>query len=185
MTAGNVVRWSMSTGAIAIALFAAAGAATAQSTEQCAALAGADKVACLRKALAETEAALDRAERELGRAEKPRAASPAKPAIPAAVRASADTIGAEQAARRAGIAPTSEDADRVSATIVAAQRVHPNRLRLELENGQVWRQVQADTQIVELPANDRVAAEIWQSGFGGYRMHLPAFDRVLKVERLR
>lgn len=149
--------------------------------ERCAGLAGTERVACLRTLLAETQAALDRAERDLG-------VAPAVPA-PQATTApppAAEGLGAEQVARRAGTpSAASEETQRVAAVIVATQRTQANRLQMRLENGQLWRQLQSDMQVVDLPAEGRIAAEIWPSGFGGYRMRLTEIGRIIRVERLR
>lgn len=150
---------------LAAALAIAGGALTAQDTDSdCAQFEGAQEIACLREALARTQQALVEAEK--------------------ALEASEVALGAEQAARRAGLPAPKED-QRFTSVIVASERAHPNRLLVRLENGQVWRQIQGDTQIVLLPSNGRVNAEFSRSGFGGYRMRLPDMGRVVKVERLQ
>lgn len=142
----------------------------------CSRRSGAERVECLRRALAEAERELERAEREVAATGgEARIATPAAPA----------TLGSEQVARRAGVRPTSAEAERLLAMIVASERTHPNRLQVYLEDGQVWRQIQGDTQVVELRRDARLSAEIWPSGLGGYRMRLPSIGRVLKVERIR
>ena len=144
----------------------------------CSQLSGAEEVECLRQALSQTQEALNRAERALQANEPPR---------PSPAEAAGAALGAEQAARRAGTSSASARAEeqRVSTWIVASERVHPNQLQVHLENGQTWRQIQGDTQLVELIGRSPVSAEIWRSGFGGYRMRLPEIRRVLKVERIR
>jgi len=179
----------MRAGLAALAVVAAGGMTPvhAQAPGQaCAGLAGAEQVDCLRALLAETQDALRRAEQALGSTPATPAPAPAPQPAPAAPVSAADSLGAEQAARRTGApAAASSDAQRIPAVIVATQRTHPNRLQMRLENGQVWRQTQSDTQIVDLPENERIAAEIWKSGFGGYRLRLTDMGRILKVERLR
>jgi hypothetical protein len=168
-------------GFIALIAVAGSGPALAQAgPKSCADLSGVEEVECLRKALTQTQEALDRAERAL------QAPPPAPASAPVASLPPRDTtLGSEQAARRAGTRPTPEEETRVSALIVRSERVFPNQLQVHLENGQIWRQIQGDTQRVELRSDDKLAAEIWQSGFGGYRMRLPTVGRVLRVERIR
>jgi len=148
------------------------------SAGECASLSGAEEVECLRQTLVRTQEALTRAEQALQAADAPREAA-------AADAQAAAALGAEQAARRAGVPTAKAEAQRFSTLIVASERVYPNRLQVSLENGQTWRQIQGDTQLVELSGESPVSAEIWRSGFGGYRMRLPAIRRVLKVERIR
>lgn len=164
--------------ALAITLNLPASAHAQDATAGCSQLSGAEEVECLRQALARTQDALTRAERALQTAET----APRPTSEPSA----AASLGAEQAARRAGVsAPAQERAQRIQAVIVSSERVYPNQLQVHLENGQTWRQIQGDTQLVELASNERVLAEIWRSGFGGYRMRLPEVGRQLKVERIR
>ena len=144
---------------------------------ECASLSGAEEVECLRQTLVRTQEALTRAEQALQAADAPHEA--------AADAQAAAALGAEQAARRAGVPTAKAEAQRFSTLIVASERVYPNRLQVSLENGQTWRQIQGDTQLVELSGETPVSAEIWRSGFGGYRMRLPTIRRVLKVERIR
>lgn len=155
------------------------GPAIAQTgTTDCSSYSGAEEVDCLRRALAQTQEALTRAERALQTPQPAEAATEDPPRQPV-------TLGEEQAARRAGTLHSAEQAARVSALIVKSERVFPDQLQVHLENGQTWRQIQGDTQRVELSARTPVSAEIWRSGFGGYRMRLREVGRVLKVERIR
>lgn len=145
---------------------------------QCAHLEGTEEVACLREALARTQEALARAESSLQEDEPARE-------VPTVVSTGPE-LGAEQAARRTGTAaPQAVEEERIVATVALAERVHPNRLQVHLDNGQIWRQIQGDVQRVDLSSREAVSAEIWRSGFGGYRMRLPEVRRVLKVERIR
>ena len=150
----------------------------AAQESQCAHLDGAEEVACLREALARTQEALTRAVSSLQEDEPPQEALTVVPTEP--------ELGAEQAARRMGTpAPRAAEEERIVATVALAERVHPNRLQVHLDNGQIWRQIQGDVQRVDLSSRGAVSAEIWRSGFGGYRMRLPEVRRVLKVERIR
>ena len=145
---------------------------------QCARLDGAEEVACLEEALARAQEALARAKSALQSGE---------PSLEVQAAASGMAeLGVEQAARRTGApAPQSAEEQRIVATVALAERVHPNRLQVHLDNGQIWRQIQGDVQRVDLASREAVSAEIWRSGFGGYRMRLPEVRRVLKVERIR
>ena len=182
---GKAKRFCVGVGLAGLAVIASGAGAPAfgQNVDRCARLEGADKVACLRKWLAETQDALNRAEKAVDAIDS--SAARPQPATAPPQLSSAESLGAEQAARRAGISSSSMEEERVAALIVSSERTHPNRLQIRLENGQVWRQVQGDTQFVELPGDEPIGAEIWRSGFGGYRMRVPSIGRVLKVERMR
>lgn len=165
---------ALSLAALAVILGSGFGPALAQDRPgDCARLNGTAEVECLRQVLSQTQDALNRAEQALEHTES------------RAPAASPPTLGAEQAARRTGIRPAPVEEERMITAIVAAERVHPNHLQVRLENGQIWRQIQGDTQFVDLSAATPTPAEIWRSGFGGYRMRLPQMRRVLKVERIR
>jgi Xaa-Pro aminopeptidase len=164
------------TAAAALAAGGSAPVLAQAASDDCSQFSGAEEVECLRQALSQTQEALNRAERALHASEPPRS-SPSE--------AAGAALGAEQAARRAGRSAPRVAEERISTLIVASERVHPNQLQVHLENGQTWRQIQGDTQLVELTGRSPVSAEIWRSGFGGYRMRLPEIRRVLKVERIR
>ena len=159
-------------------------AAAQQGTGACANLAGAERVACLRQLLTEAQAELDRAEQALGTPVVSPAAPGPAPRAQAMPATTAQHLGKEQVDRRAGIASTPEE-QRFTALIISSEQARPRRLQVTLENGQVWRQVESDTQIVDLADDKRIPAEIWRSGFGGYRMRMASIGRVLKVERMR
>ena len=142
----------------------------------CSSLSATEEIKCLRRSLAEAQEALSRAERMLQ-----------SPVIPLSIISPTPgaILGAEQVEQRSRTASANSGNTKVSTVIVASERVHPNRLEVQLDNGQTWRQIQGDTQQVQLPAGAPIAAEIWRSGFGGYRMRLLDMRRVLKVERIR
>jgi hypothetical protein len=169
-------------GGLWISLSLAAAPAPAQSgTSACDAQAGSERVACLRQVLADAQRELDRAEKALGIP----AQAQSVPTLPHPAQRARDAqqLGHEQVARRAGV--TSAEEERFAARIISAVQGRPNRLTVSLDNGQVWRQLQSDTQVVELSDKQQISAEIWRSGFGGYRMRLLDMGRVLRVERLR
>lgn len=196
--------WVRAGAALAALTAIAAGGAPAlaqTAPDDCAALALEDQVACLQRVLAETQEALARTQRALDEASEaadadaqddsggwrllPRGLFSGGDQLeenPQATPVAADGLGAEQLAVRAGV---DRDTPNVEAMIVSSERVHPNRLQVVLDNGQIWRQIEGDTQIVTLRNGDPVAVEMWSSGFGGFRMRMPGIGRTLKVERLR
>jgi hypothetical protein len=196
--------------AIAAAAFAAAAAdtqaqaqapAVGQSGEDCGDAPSPEaEIACLRQALSESRAALARTGPSVppatsAPAQSPETAPPANPAPAQPSRpdlpqiapprpAAAAELGAEQVAEQQG-EDREDEADLVRASVVASERVHPDRLQVELDNGQVWRQIESDSQKIYLGGSDPVAIEMWGSRFGGYRMRLVESGRALKVERVR
>jgi hypothetical protein len=92
-------------------------------------------------------------------------------------------LGADQIGDRNGL--FKRDEERVRATIVSFREYLPGLLQFDLDNGQVWRQIDADRQRVRLRSREPLEVEMWASWAGGYRMHLVDMDRTLLVERLR
>lgn len=130
----------------------------------------AERLACLNQALDRIESAL----------EAP-APAPAPSAAPPPVE-----MGAEQVAERQGIRSRAESSSResVHAAIVSAQEPIPGRMVLELDNGQVWRQLDGDARGLHF-ASGPAQVEITRSRLGGYRMTLLEQRQMLRVERLR
>ena len=93
-------------------------------------------------------------------------------------------LGAEQVAKREDI---DKEQVRVSASIVQHQLVGTGRLRLTLDNGQVWQQTGDDDDRIarRLRGREQIPVEMWQSRSGGYRMYLVDLDRTLRVRRIR
>lgn len=93
-------------------------------------------------------------------------------------------LGTEQIARLNGV---EEEQVRISASIVEHTLVGTGRLRLTLDNGQVWQQTGDDDDRVarRIRGDADIAVEMWQSRSGGYRMHLLEVDRTLRVRRVR
>ena len=158
------------------------------------------EIACLRQALSESRAALARTGAAVAPATSapvqsvettpPPDLAPAQPSrpdlpqiLPPRPTATAE-LGAEQVAEQQG-EDREDEADLVRASVVASERVHPDRLQVELDNGQVWRQLESDTQKIHLGGAGSVPVEMWGSRFGGYRMRLVESGRALKVERVR
>ena len=117
-----------------------------------------------------------------GRDEAPSpAASP--PAVVASDSPEADAFGAEQLARATGGGLPAPP--RLTAAVVGSREVPYRRLQVELDNGQVWRQVESDEPWNSRRYGDPVDVEIFESGFGGYRMRIVEQDKTLRVERVR
>ena len=169
-----------------------------QATDACLALpTDAERVACIRAALAADESAT---------------AAPAAPAVaqraedeedddgflglgilgggrderPAAVVASqsefAAGLGAEQVSGRDELREA-EETVRVQAAVVSVREWIPGVAQFELDNGQVWRQIGADTQRPRVTRSETV--ELYGSWAGGYRMHVPEKNQTLQVERVQ
>lgn len=106
------------------------------------------------------------------------------PAPVASAGEEAPELGAEQVARQNDV---EEETVRVSARIVDHELVGTGRLRLTLDNGQVWIQTGDDDDRIarKIRGETDIPVEMWQSRSGGYRMHLPGIDRTMRVRRLQ
>lgn len=80
-----------------------------------------------------------------------------------------------------------ETDSRISARVVQFDFVGRNKLRMRLENGQVWRQIDADRGdfYPMLRGEERFEVELWQTGIGGYRMRLLPGSRTVRVRRIQ
>ena len=94
-------------------------------------------------------------------------------------------LGAEQLGRRDG--SVDDEPDRIDANIIDYEMVLSGRLRLTLDNGQVWQQTTDDDRNTArfLRGEDNIPVEMWRGRSGGYRMYLVPFDRTLRVRRIR
>jgi hypothetical protein len=155
------------------------------------------EITCLRAALAAT--------RQAQQAPQPAVpatpgAAPANQAVPAAAAAAAAVaaeqtaapsarpepdLGSEQLARATSVERVEEDQERLVSTVSDFRTDRNGRLIMQLENGQIWRQVESVAVPVRFNAEDRVRVEITRSGFGGYRMSFPDLDRRISVSRER
>jgi len=92
-------------------------------------------------------------------------------------------LGAEQVARQNDV---EEEQVRINAKIVDHTLVGTGRLRLTLDNGQVWQQTGDDDDRIarKIRGQTDIDVEMWQSRSGGYRMLLVDIDRTLRVRRL-
>jgi hypothetical protein len=59
------------------------------------------------------------------------------------------------------------------------------RLEIELENGQVWRQIVGDTQRVYVNLERNQTVDIDESRISGYKLRLNELGRTIRVERIR
>lgn len=73
------------------------------------------------------------------------------------------------------------------ATVVDFDFFGYRRLRVQLDNGQIWRQIDGDRTSVERELRNETSfdVELWGTGLGGYRMRIAELDRTLRVERLK
>lgn len=73
------------------------------------------------------------------------------------------------------------------AQVVDFDFVGYRRLRVQLANGQVWRQIKGDRTTVDWGLRDEQAfeVELLKAGLGGYRMRVIPVDRIIRVERLK
>jgi hypothetical protein len=122
----------------------------------------------------------------------PAAANDATPAVAAPARSGPgadasplDRMGEEQVERE----NQAEDIAgmRMSAQVVQFDFVGRNKLRMRLENGQVWRQIDADRGdfYPMLRREERFEVELWQTGIGGYRMRFLPGNRTVRVRRIQ
>jgi hypothetical protein len=94
-------------------------------------------------------------------------------------------LGAEQVEARNR--STSEDEEIVNATVVDFDFVGYRRLLVQLDNGQIWRQIDGDRVSVDrgLRHDDPFDVEMWGTRLGGYRMRILPLNRTIRVERLK
>jgi hypothetical protein len=112
-------------------------------------------------------------------AQRPPAVPKAAPAPPAA----ATSIGAEQIKTRA-----EAEAELAYVSNLEVERYdHFPHMRLEvyLKNGQVWRQINGDTQEVRADLRKNQTVDIEESSLGGYKMRLNEMRRTIRVRRVR
>lgn len=100
------------------------------------------------------------------------------------VETAASGLGAEQLAARSG---KRESPDRVQATVVAFDFVRRDKLRVTLDNGQVWRQTDADrpNHYRSLRRMESFEVEMWETGLGGYRMLIKPTNKMVRVQRIK
>lgn len=96
-------------------------------------------------------------------------------------------IGAEQVRAR-NETGAEREARLESATglrVAAYHEVPYQRLQVELENGQIWRQIKGDTQAIRVDLDRNRTVDIEESTLGGYKLHLNEMRRTIRVERVK
>ena len=101
------------------------------------------------------------------------------------VSRSAESLGSEQVTARERSRRAAEEPARMVAKVRHFDVVPYQRLQVELDNGQIWRQIQGDTQRITIRRNRDVTADVWESNMGGYQMRLNEIGRTIRVERLK
>lgn len=186
-----------------LALLAAAAAISAlpalaqqEAVERCRAAASDEaRIACLEAALAGDHGDEDGAE------PAPPSTEPAalRPALPESTdrtaareplnpaSRTADDLGAEQLrSRNRTPEERAEELEAASGLRVARYGTVPfRRLQVYLENGQVWRQIQGDTQRLRVDLDRNQTVDITESSLGGYRLRLNEMRRTIRVERVQ
>jgi len=64
-------------------------------------------------------------------------------------------------------------------------KVPYERLVVELDNGQIWRQIKGDVQRIRVNLDRNQTVNITQSALGGYQLRLNEIRRTIRVERIR
>ena len=109
----------------------------------------------------------------------------AAPAAPAQAQAPG-TLAAPDSPERFGIEQVEREAetpDVLESRLVGDYTGWTGNTVFELENGQVWRQVQSGTARYRGPANPTVY--IRKRAFGSYRLQVEGSNRTIRVERVR
>lgn len=181
----------MLTGALVGAVLAAPTPALAQQAviERCRAMpTDAERIACLEGALAVMGERGGEAQDRGGFRIPFFGGDDEEPAPVAAPQSAAQELGAEQVAVREGTFDDAEARDaapRVTASISRAETDPYGNLVVQLDNGQVWRQLEREAIPVNVDMDEAQPVEITGSGFGGYRMRLLTPGRRIVVERVR
>jgi hypothetical protein len=92
-------------------------------------------------------------------------------------------LGAEQVSVRKG---EREELVRYPATVIEFDYVRRDKLRVVLDNGQIWRQTDGDrpNHYRSLRRYDGFDVELWQTRLGGYRMLIVPTNKIVRVQRL-
>ena len=95
-----------------------------------------------------------------------------------------DKLGKKEVKKRKG--EDSEKNERLTAHVSTFKFVGYKKLWVKLDNGQIWQQKKSDRSTLEsrLKRFDEFDVELWRTGFGGYRLHIPEIDKTLAVNRL-
>lgn len=77
-----------------------------------------------------------------------------------------------------------EPGKRYPAKVASIERVERDRLRLELANGEVWRQTGGAELSAGLDGAETFEVELWRTPRGAFRMHIPDAGETIRVERI-
>lgn len=96
-------------------------------------------------------------------------------------------IGAEQViARNESQEERIEKLEKAYGLPVARYDTVPyKKLQITLENGQVWRQISGDTQIIRVDLRRNQTVDIEESSLSGYKLRLNEMRRIVRVERVK
>lgn len=134
----------------------------------------AERIACLETALLANEPSIS----------EPAAADPpkAQPADQQPVGIGAGQVIARNQTREEMLAALEE----AHGLEVSAYDVVPyERLQVTLANGQVWRQIKGDTQLIRVDLDKNQTVDISESSLGGYKLRLNEMRRTIRVERVQ
>lgn len=146
------------------------------------------RIECLEAAIRVlTGAGDEEAPVEISEPESEAAPQPAPDAAPPLPQSEVEELGADQL--RARTETREEKLARLqsaSSLSVSAYSVIPyQRLQVELENGQVWRQIKGDTQRIRVSLARNQTVDIEESSLGGFKLRLNEMGRTIRVERVR
>lgn len=76
--------------------------------------------------------------------------------------------------------------ERLTAHVSSFKFVGYKKLWIKLDNGQIWQQKKSDRSTLgaKLKRFEEFDVELWQTGFGGYRLYIPDINKTLSVNRL-
>jgi hypothetical protein len=69
--------------------------------------------------------------------------------------------------------------------VASYDKVPYEKLLVRLENGQVWRQIRGDTQVIRVNLKRNQTVDIEESSLGGYKLRLNEMRRTVRVERVK
>lgn len=177
-------------GAVA-ALIVAPAAAFAQSASDKAADAAiacldvadpAERLACLESATQEIKATRIRRET----AEESAAADEAGAVIAGDDASDEDSFGAERLASTKREKTEERKKQRLEATVVEFRVNQFGVVTAVLDNGQVWRQLNSDDEVLRLPKKDKVLTVTVKKGaLGNYMMKVNELKRTIRVKRIK
>jgi hypothetical protein len=146
----------------------------------------ADRIACLEAALLGKEIT---AEPVAEIAAEPVAEIVAVPVAEIAAEAAVEPegIGASQVIARTQTQEEKlEQLEKAEGLVVASyDKVPYEKLMVTLENGQIWRQITGDTQIIRVDLKRNQTVNIEESSLSGYKLRLNEMRRTIRVQRVQ